>query len=149
MNMLLTDSIGFQISNTGRKLSQLLSLQFQPFGLTSEQWSVLHSLCEEEGVTQRMLSIRTEKDPTNVTRILDQLERKGLVRREPNREDRRSFLLTATEQGRKLAAELEPIERQLVEALLEGIEPEQLEAFRAVMAQVNRNAERIRQSQIE
>jgi DNA-binding MarR family transcriptional regulator len=145
--MLLTDSIGFQISNTGRKLSQLLSLQFQPHGLTSEQWAVLYSLCEEEGITQRMLAVRTEKDPTNVTRILDQLERKGLVRREPNREDRRSFMLTATQQGRELAAGLAPIERHIDGALVAGIEPEQLEAFRAVMAQVNRNAERLRQSE--
>ena len=145
--MPLADSIGFQISNTGRKINQLLSLQFQSHGLTSEQWSVLYSLCEEEGISQRTLSARTEKDPTNVTRILDQLERKGFVRREPNREDRRSFLLTATEQGRKLAAELAPIERQIVGSLIEGIEPEQLEAFRTVMAQVNRNADRIRLSE--
>ncbi len=145
--MLWNDSVGYQISNTGRKLSQLLSLRFQPHGLTSEQWAVLYRLCEAEGITQRALAERTEKDPTNVTRILDQLERKGLVRREPNREDRRSFMLTATRQGRELAAELAPIERQIAGELVAGLEPEQLEAFRAVMAQVNRNAERLRQSE--
>jgi len=143
--MALSDSVGFQISNTGRKLSQLLSLRFQPYGLTSEQWSVLFGLCEGEGISQRTLAVRTEKDPTNVTRILDQLERKGLVKRESNPGDRRSFLLAATPEGRALAARLQPIERQLVDSLLEGIGPDQLEVFRAVMAQVNRNADRIRQ----
>jgi len=143
--MALSDSIGFQISNTGRKLNQLLSLRFQPYGLTSEQWSVLFSLCEGDGISQRVLSARTEKDPTNVTRILDQLERKGLVKRESNPGDRRSFLLVATAEGRELAVRLQPIEQQLVESLLEGIDPDRLEAFRAVVAQVNRNAEYIRQ----
>ena len=142
--MTLKSSAGYLISNTGRKLSQLLSARFQPFGLTSEQWSVLHELCAEDGVTQRALSDRTEKDPTNLTRILDQLERKRLVRREPNLGDRRARLLAVTDEGRALDEALAPLERALVEELLEGVPPEQLATFRAVMGIINRNADRIR-----
>ena len=39
---------------------------------------------------------------------------------------------------------LAPLERALVEELLEGVPPEQLETFRAVMGIINRNADRIR-----
>lgn len=136
-------SDGHLISSTGRKLSRLLTARFQAAGLTSEQWGVLHVLCLEDGITQRTLSDRTDKDPTNLTRILDQLERRGLVRREAHATDRRSYLLRVTDEGRSADRALTPEETRLVSELFEGVPEEQLEAFRTVMRIVNANADRI------
>lgn len=137
-------STGYLISNTGRKLNQLLTARFQDAGLTSEQWSVLHQLGLADGITQRELSARTEKDPTNLTRILDQLERRGLVRREPSPDDRRSYRLKVTAEGREIDRRLTPVEAGLIDELLDGVAPEQLAAFRDVITIVNRNMERLR-----
>ncbi|PZE21234.1 MarR family winged helix-turn-helix transcriptional regulator [Paenibacillus xerothermodurans] len=137
--MYVSESVGFIISNTGRKLSQALTARFQPRDITSEQWSVLKKLAEEDGITQKELSNRIEKDPTNVTRILDQLERKGWIRRAANREDRRSFLTHITEAGRELSKELTPIEAQFVEQMLHGLSAQDVAVLRGVFKQINKN----------
>lgn len=62
---------------------------FKPYNLTPEQAGVLRRLGEQEGISQKELSIRMVKDQTNIIRLLDQLEKKNLVRRGPNKEDRR------------------------------------------------------------
>ncbi|MCZ8518507.1 MULTISPECIES: MarR family winged helix-turn-helix transcriptional regulator [Paenibacillus] len=131
------DSIGFMISTIGRKLNQSLTLRFQPYDITSEQWSVLNTLTLRDGVNQRELSQRTEKDPTNVTRILDQLERKGWIRRAPHPEDRRAYLIYATDSGRELNRTLAPMEAEMVASLLAAVPPEAERVLREALISIN------------
>jgi len=137
--MMPSHSIGALISTTGRKLNQLLTLRFQPYDITSEQWSVLNKLSDADGISQRELSRRTEKDPTNVTRILDQLERKGWIRREANPEDRRSFLTFVTDSGKLLNEQLFPIEEQFIRDVLTSVTEAELATMRKALAQMNAN----------
>ena len=66
--MSIDHSLGFVLNHAGRRLTQLLTLRFQPYDMTTEQWSVLNRLDEEDGISQKELAIRSEKDQTNVTR---------------------------------------------------------------------------------
>lgn len=109
--MKLEDSFGFLINHAGRRMSQLLTLHFQAYDITTEQWTVLHRLAEQDGISQKELARRTEKDQTNITRILDHLQRKGLIERRANASDRRSFLTYITDKGRGLDQTLVPIEQ--------------------------------------
>ncbi|MGF7036551.1 DNA-binding MarR family transcriptional regulator [Paenibacillus mucilaginosus] len=135
--MRIDDSIGFMISTIGRKLNQSLTLRFQPYDITSEQWSVLNTLTLGDGVNQRELSQRTEKDPTNVTRILDQLERKGWIRRAPHPEDRRAYLLYVTDSGRELNRILAPMEAELIASVLASVDPESERVLREALLSIN------------
>ncbi|HZG75537.1 MAG TPA: MarR family transcriptional regulator [Paenibacillus sp.] len=137
---MLDESIGFQLSRTTRKISQLLASRFEPYGVTTEQFATLQRLAERDGVSQKELAARAEKDPTNMTRILDQLERKGLIARKPNAGDRRSFLVYGTEEGHRLAAALAPVERAALDSLLEGLPVETRDAFRAALDHLWKNA---------
>jgi DNA-binding MarR family transcriptional regulator len=144
-NMNIHDSLGFIISNTGRKLSQMLTLRFQAFDdITSEQWSVLNKLAEQDGITQRELSQRTAKDPTNVTRILDQLERKGWIRREAHPEDRRAFLTYVTDSGRALNEQLVPVEAEFIRSVLSSLNESEIAALRKALLKINENIDRQR-----
>jgi DNA-binding MarR family transcriptional regulator len=135
----ISDSLGFIISQTSRKLNQLLTLKFQPFDITSEQWAVLIRLARQDGITQRELALRTHKDPTNVTRILDQLERKGWIRRVTNQEDRRSFLTYVTESGRLLNEKLLPIEAEFVQSVSASLSEMELSMLEKAFKQINDN----------
>ena len=71
------------------------------------------------------------------TSLLDRLEEAGLVSREINREDRRSFLIHISDQGRELA---ERLNRRLetLEAEIRGLVGDRdVEGFRAVMGAVD------------
>jgi MarR family transcriptional regulator, transcriptional regulator for hemolysin len=141
MSSHLDQSIGHQFGQTYRKLNYSLSLRFKPFDVTPEQWVVLCKLAGNDGITQKELSILVEKDQPTLTRILDCLDKKQLIRREANVHDRRSFLVTITETGRKLQQELIHIEQQVLAETMKGVSDEQLNQLRGLLAKMTVNLE--------
>lgn len=87
---------------------------FEPYGITSQQYNVLRILrgarpdpLPTMEVAERMI----ERTP-GITRLVDRLEEKGLVRRERSREDRRRVLCSITAEGLDLLEELDdPVDR--------------------------------------
>lgn len=140
--MKLDDSLGFLINQTGRKISQVLNHYFVPHEVTSEQWSVLARLCEEDGISQKELASRVSKDQTNVTRILDQLQRKGLIVRKVNPEDRRSFLPSVTAEGKRVYEKIAPLEEQVIEMATEGLNAQELTMLKELLRRIADNAAR-------
>lgn len=138
--MRLEQSIGFMINHAGRRLSHLLTCRLQPFDITTEQWTVLNRLAERDGTSQKELARRAEKDQTNLTRILGQLERKGLIERRANAADRRSFLTFITEKGRSLNETVVPVEQEVIRTLLEDLSAEQIQSLRATLSHITEKA---------
>jgi DNA-binding MarR family transcriptional regulator len=130
------DSIGFIINQAGRRLSQLLAIRFSAFDVTTEQWSVLSRLCEQDGISQKDLAGRVGKDQTNITRILDQLERKKLAERRANPDDRRSFCAFVTDAGRSLQSRLAPIEVEVLASVTEGLTEQQCTILKQLLIQL-------------
>ncbi|MBP1153321.1 MULTISPECIES: MarR family transcriptional regulator [unclassified Paenibacillus] len=141
--MNIDHSLGFIINHAGRRLSHLLSLHYQPYAITTEQWTVLNRLAEQDGISQKDLAQRAEKDQTNITRILDQLERKGLVERRPNAVDRRSFLTFITDKGKSVNEVLLPVEKEVINSALQGLSKEEIDLLRVMLNRITRNANRI------
>lgn len=138
------EPVGMLISQTSRNLLRFLALQLKEYEVTPEQWSVLKSLEINDGVTQKELSQKTDKDQATLTRILDILERKLLIERRPNKEDRRSFLIHITEAGKKLKEHLYPfIEGLYGKQLLNGISEEDLNLLQQVLIQINENTKKV------
>lgn len=92
-----------------RTLQYLMALHLKSYDITPEQWNVLKHLQEKDGISQKDLSYMADKDKTTITRILDSLEERGALHRHINPNDRRSFLIYLTEEGRSLIRELQPI----------------------------------------
>jgi DNA-binding MarR family transcriptional regulator len=72
------------------------------FGLTADQFVVLTTLAEGDGVTQKELVRRTGSDANTMSEMLARLERRGLVSRERHATDGRARTVALTEQGRRL-----------------------------------------------
>jgi len=67
------------------------------------------------------------------TSLLDRLEQAGLIRREMNPDDRRSFLIHITDAGRKLADEADHVLERLEDDIRSRVSPRDVEGFHAVM----------------
>ncbi|NOV00907.1 MarR family transcriptional regulator [Paenibacillus sp. LMG 31457] len=139
-DMKLEHSLGFILNHAGRRMTQLLSHRFQPYDMTTEQWVVLNRLACEDGITQKLLAIRAEKDQTNITRILDQLERKGMVERRANEQDRRSFLTFITDQGRAMNGILTPIEQEVITSLLGDFTEAEASLLKELLVRITQEA---------
>ncbi|MGW2827753.1 MarR family winged helix-turn-helix transcriptional regulator [Streptomyces sp. NPDC001286] len=73
--------------------------------LTGAQARLL-SLLSLEPLPMRKLAQKLKCEPSNVTGIVDRLESRGLVERQPDPADRRVKLAAATQEGRRVAREL-------------------------------------------
>ena len=71
-------------------------------GLTISQFGVLEALLHKGPLCQRDIALKILKSTGNITLVIDNLEKQGLVRRERSAEDRRYFTVSLTEQGRGL-----------------------------------------------
>ena len=76
---------------------------FRPHGLSEAQFNVLNVLGPEPaGLSQRALSDVLVVDRSNITGLLDRMEKSGWVQRADHPSDRRVYLVTLTAEGRKL-----------------------------------------------
>lgn len=97
--------LGRMIYFMAQDIRNLAEKVLTPHELTFEQFQILKILAQESGLTQRQLGLQTNKNPANLTRILDRLELKSLIARQADPKDRRAYLVLLTDQGRTLLDE--------------------------------------------
>lgn len=88
-------------------IARRLQKKFNAAGLniTIEQWSVLYHLWKKEGISQQELCNATYRDKPSITRLVDNLEKAGLVKRVASENDRRINRIYLTKQAQKLQEE--------------------------------------------
>ena len=88
-------------------IARRLQKKFNTAGLniTIEQWSVLYHLWKKEGISQQELCNATFRDKPSITRLVDNLEKAGLVKRVAAENDRRINRIYLTKQAQKLQEE--------------------------------------------
>lgn len=111
------------------------------YGITFEQWTVLNVLYTEPGLIQSEIALRTYKDKTNVTRILDVLSKDGYIIRKSNAKDRRISCIYLTDAAQKMFADLIPYIKEVNEQLRKGISDEELELFYSILERLCKNGE--------
>jgi len=90
--------------STGARLSGLLTES----GLTESQFGVLEALHHLGPLHPRQLGEKLLRSSGNITLVLDNLEKHGLVRREREVDDRRYVTVHLTPQGRELIRKVFP-----------------------------------------
>lgn len=141
MSFSLDESLGFIIYKTHLRLKNNLNQSFKPFDLTTEQWGILSRLWEKDGVSQKDLAEKTHKDQPNITRILDKLVQKGLIRRELNPGDRRAFSVFLTKEGYDLKGHLVPIAESSLKKALKGFTSEEVQTLKDSLNTIYDNLE--------
>ena len=76
--------------------------------LTPRQFGVLESLYHLGPMRQGEISAKLLRSGGNITLVVDNLEKRGLVRRERDESDRRAVVVSLTEAGRELISRIFP-----------------------------------------
>lgn len=106
-----------------------LDLKVRPF-------AVLAMACSGTNPSQRELGNFLDLDPSQVVALVDSLERRGAIRREPDPRDRRSKVLVATDAGHELYAQSAQRTREAEEHTLQALSTEERDQLRALLAKV-------------
>jgi DNA-binding MarR family transcriptional regulator len=107
--------------------------------ITAEQWVIVRHLWEEEGISQREIGERAAKDKPNITRMLDALERKRLILRQPDPQDRRKFCVYLTQEGKQLHERLLPITQFFRKQVTQNLSQPEQDILKAVFTKINYN----------
>jgi DNA-binding MarR family transcriptional regulator len=102
--------------------------EFRPYDLSTPQYAILFH-ASEAGVPFSTICHEMLADNSNLTRMVDRLEARGLLRRAPDSSDRRVTLVQLTPAGKALIDILRPRHRVYVEERMSALSPEQLAAF--------------------
>jgi DNA-binding MarR family transcriptional regulator len=98
--------LAFLIAQVGSHAQDSFGKRVDPLGLRLAHVGVLKAIFAASGLTQRELGDSLGMFPSNLVRLIDELERKELVRRGHNASDRRSYTLVLTKKGQSITLEL-------------------------------------------
>ena len=129
-------SVGYLVRQTHRAFTRALQARIAPHGVSIGMWYFLRVLWQEDGISQRELSQRVGMMEPTTASALNNMERKGFVRRLRNRADRRIVNVFLTERGRALRRELLPLAAAVNEVALRGVSADELGRLRALLAKL-------------
>ncbi len=115
----------------------------QHINLSKEQWVVLKHLNQQDGLTQNDLAFITHRDKTSMTRLINNMEKKGYIRREICAQDRRINHIYIKPSGRDILYRTVPIMTELIRTMQDGIPSEIIEKTIETLKKVQNNLKQI------
>jgi DNA-binding MarR family transcriptional regulator len=127
-----SESVGAHIGRLRKALIEKLDQELEALGISTAQSIVIVMLAEDVASTASDMCRGLSHDPGAMTRLVDKLESKGLVRRVRTEDDRRSARLALTAKGRALYPKIAEAQVEVFNRLLQGFtrnEVGELESF--------------------
>ncbi|WP_236887741.1 MarR family winged helix-turn-helix transcriptional regulator [Metaclostridioides mangenotii] len=140
MKFNLSECIGFITNTTMKFVSEDFNRRLEAKGSTRIQWIALYFLNEEnKPISQKELASLMNIKDSSVARLVDRMERDGLIKRVENPKDERVKFLELTNNGRNQIEALLPEGKYFSDLLLEGITNEELLTFYKVLDKMSIN----------
>jgi DNA-binding MarR family transcriptional regulator len=139
----ILESVGYLLKRLRAALDRAVDDEMSALDLTDVQWGPLLLLHNGLGTTAAELARVACADTGAMTRLLDRLEAKGLVRRVPCPKDRRVMQLGLTEEGKGLCREIPYGLARVSNAYLRGFTAAEVDLLKNLLRRMLANAERL------
>ena len=130
------DSLGWLVAVLHSQMAAELDERLKGLELNLGLWPSLFVLWEKEGLTQSELATRCQTAHYTTTRVLDTLEKKGLVERRKHPSSRRAYQIFLTDAGRALEKPAVAEANACNEAFLASLPIEQQRQLRTLLLKV-------------
>ena len=136
MPLEIHDMPGHLIRRLHQKSTQVFLREMKRAGhdLTPVQFAAMEALRGSDGMDQAQVAQLIAYDRATIGGVIERLEKRGLLRREVNRRDRRARLVSLTDEGRALVEALMPVVRGFQDDILDGLDAEERSALRRLIA---------------
>ena len=138
----MQEYLGLLIAAARSRIKQVVLAQVAQFGLAPQQFWMLTALREMPGMSQADLAERVRADAPTVSRTLGALLERGLVRSDPDPEDRRRSRVFLTAAGEQLASEVAAVAADVRAAVVEGMSAAEEAAVRRGLKRILDNLDR-------
>lgn len=113
----LDDEVSFKLYMLNRLFQQAYQNFLCPLNLTYPQYLVMKILLEEDGIPVNVISARLMLESNTVTPLLQRMEKQGLVSRGFRSEDQRQRIISLTEQGESMRADIAKVSSSVATSL--------------------------------
>lgn len=139
--MILNKQVGVFLNLVHNRFKQYITAFFQEEGynLTPEQFLVMDAIWDEGKMSQQKIADTIFKDKNSVVKLLDGLEKKNLVRRVTNKDDRRQNLIEITPYAKEIQQNVTDIAMNAVDLIIKDIPKQDLHIFIKVLTKMAEN----------
>ncbi len=124
--MELTQCINYLLTTAQHSVFQYLSMKLTKYDITPSQYGVLSCLWQKEYATPKQISERLCLETSTISGVLDRMQKKNLIDRVVNKEDRREVRVMVTEKGKLLQEPIQKIIDEVNEEVLKGFTEEEV-----------------------
>ncbi len=133
----------YLLNRAGARLAASFEKDVRKRGASLQEWRVLAALRERDGRRMGDLSETTAIEVSTLTRLVDGMERRRLVKRQRDPGDARVVLLHVAPSGRRLTGRLLPIAERYERVALAGFSAKEAETLRAALRRLYANMDRL------
>ena len=126
----------FLLAQVGAHAARQFAERLTPLKLMPPHAGILRRLAHSSGVSQRELAAQLGMHASRLVGVVDEMESLGLVVREGNTDDRRTYSLQITPKGRETLEEIGKVSRQHNDALLTALTPEERETLASLLQRI-------------
>ncbi|MBS0221696.1 MAG: MarR family transcriptional regulator [Proteobacteria bacterium] len=139
----LDSYLPYLLNRAGARIATAFGEEVRPLGASLQMWRVLAALRERDGRRMGDLSFTTSIEVSTLTRLVDQMEKKGLVDRRDDPADARVVLLHVTADGKRLTRRIVPIAERYEKVALKGFAPVEAQVLRAALRRLYANMDEL------
>lgn len=141
--MMLIKQVGVLANIFNCKMKKYVAAAFKANGinLTAEQFLVMDTLWNQGEMTQQTIAYIIQKDKNSVTQFIDNLEKKGLVKRVVDASDRRVNNIRLSQEGMAMKDNTKAVAIEAINQILDGISEAELQTFVKVLNRACDNIE--------
>jgi DNA-binding MarR family transcriptional regulator len=132
-------NIAFLATDVGRLFRKRFDVSARALGVTGPQWRVLAALHYHPGITQAVLAGLLDVEAITAGRMIDRLQKAGLVERRPAPADRRAWLLFITPAAEDLLGQLQRMAETLMSEVLANFTPDEFEQMVGLLNRLRNN----------
>lgn len=133
-------SIGRLLGFSSKITTELSEKLLLPSGLTIKQWILLTALWRSDGLTVGELAVYYKASEPSTSNLIARMEKKGLLERRHDKQDRRQVKVFLTSEGKSLSHMIN-FYNEVNEALLDGFDDEEKAQFSSMVERLIKNAQ--------
>jgi len=122
--------ISYVVARLERAIRQAINERVKPYGLTTLQYTTLSVLGRRGELSNAQLARRAYMTPQSMSEVIDALEKKGLIERNPHPNHRRVYPAALTGEGRRVLAACNTAVDELEHEMLAELSPHQERSLR-------------------
>lgn len=129
MSYALKNSIAYRFIRGANSVNKTLNKKLNTYNIAIEQRATLEIIKFEKNVNQTTIANLLGKDKTTISRSLNSLEKKGLIKKIENLEDKRINTVQLTKEGEEILENTVDVVASFRESLNDKLSEEELNMF--------------------